>query len=198
MLPVAGARHTVCRRGSVVNSSPVDHGVFGCPVPTVRMEPIRVVWGTGHGPTELAAYDAALAAANLHQYNLLRLSSVIPAAADVTESGTAPDLGPTGGGLPVVEAAATTNSGPVSAALAWVQDADGAGIFYEAAGPTEPMVVSDRVLAGLESGAELRSLTAEPEVRVATTENTQPTDGYASVVVAAAYGSTRSLLKSDR
>ena len=29
------------------------------------MRPIRVVWGTGRGPTELAAYDAALADAGV-------------------------------------------------------------------------------------------------------------------------------------
>ena len=160
------------------------------------MEPIRVVWGTGRGPTELAAYDAALAAANLHDYNLIRLSSVIPPAATVTEAGTAPDLGPTGGGLHVVEAAATTSAGPVTATLAWTRGTDGGGIFYEAAGPAAPTTVSDRAVTGLESGAKRRSIRSdEPQVRVATTDLRSSDEDYASAVVAAVYGRASSLLE---
>lgn len=192
------AGHTCLRRGSTLNASPVNHRVFAHSDTTGGMEPIRVVWGTGRGPTALAAYDTALAAANLHQYNLIRLSSVIPAAAEITEPGTAPNLGPTGGGLHVVEAAATTESGPVSAALAWLQDQDGTGIFYEAAGPSRASPVSDRATTGLAAGAELRSLPADdPAVRVATTELPQREDGYASAVVIAVYGSARSLLAPE-
>lgn len=159
------------------------------------MEPIRVVWGTGRGPTELAAYDAALAAANLHQYNLLRLSSVIPADATVIECGSAPDLGATGNGLYVVEAAGTVASGPVTAALAWTRGSDGAGIFYEAAGSKPPDPITDKALTGLQAGANRRSISAEqPQVQLATTELTQPDSGYASAVVVAVYGASRSLL----
>jgi len=57
---------------------------------------IRIAWGTGAGPTEMAAYDAALADANLHNYNLVSVSSVIPADADVEVVGTAPTSAPRG------------------------------------------------------------------------------------------------------
>lgn len=68
---------------------------------------VRIVWGSGVGPTELTAYDAALAAANVHDYNLLRVSSVLPADATIELAGVAPDLGPVGGKLTVVEARET-------------------------------------------------------------------------------------------
>ena len=41
---------------------------------------IHLASGVGSGPTELAAFDAALAAAGVANYNLLYLSSVIPPA----------------------------------------------------------------------------------------------------------------------
>ncbi len=57
------------------------------------MSTIRVVWGTATGPTALAAYDAALAEAGVHNYNLISLSSVIPTEPAIEVTGTAPDLG---------------------------------------------------------------------------------------------------------
>jgi arginine decarboxylase (EC 4.1.1.19) len=73
---------------------------------------IRLVWGDGVGPTEKAAFDAALADAGLHQYNLRRLSSVIPADVTVESTGTAPELGPTGNVLDVVLAEQVSHRGP--------------------------------------------------------------------------------------
>jgi arginine decarboxylase len=40
------------------------------------MGSIRIVRGTATGPTAMAAYDAALAAAGVHNYNLVSVSSV--------------------------------------------------------------------------------------------------------------------------
>jgi arginine decarboxylase len=39
---------------------------------------IKVTYGSGEGPTELAAFDRALFDAGVANYNLLKLSSVIP------------------------------------------------------------------------------------------------------------------------
>ncbi|MFC6728802.1 pyruvoyl-dependent arginine decarboxylase, partial [Natronoarchaeum mannanilyticum] len=71
------------------------------------MEPIRIVWGTGEGPTEMASYDAALADAGIENYNLVSVSSIVPAGAEIDPVGTAPDLGPAGERLTVVEGRAT-------------------------------------------------------------------------------------------
>lgn len=42
------------------------------------MKEIRITKGTGSGPTPLSAFDAALYAAGIGNYNLIHLSSVIP------------------------------------------------------------------------------------------------------------------------
>ena len=47
---------------------------------------IRVSHGAGTGPTRMAAFDAALHAAGVADFNLLRLSSVIPPSAVVSRS----------------------------------------------------------------------------------------------------------------
>ncbi len=159
------------------------------------MEPIRVVWGTGTGPTALAAHDAALAGANIHQYNLIELSSVIPPNAEITESSEAPDLGATGHQLPVVLAADTTQTGAVSAALVWARTTDGAGIFYEAAGPSDSAVIVDRAQRGITAGMARRAGSfGAPSTRVATTHVDPGTDRFGAAVVAAVYGRGRPLL----
>lgn len=154
---------------------------------TIRMT-IRVAWGTGSAPTETAAYDAALADAGVHNYNLVSVSSVIPADVEVVTVGTAPDLGPAGGQLTVVQAHAdVVGPGRVSAALAWAQSEDGPGLFYEAAGETAAAAVEAEVRAGIDAGMDLRDWTfPAPTVRAASTEASP--DEHAAAVVLAAYG----------
>ena len=159
------------------------------------MEPIRVVWGTGRGPTALSAYDAALADANVHEYNLLQLSSVVPSGATIETPGTAPDLGPAGGELRTVEAAATTDAGPVSAALAWQRRADGSGIFYEAEAETEAGRVVDQVRTGLSAGVDLRQGEfADPSVQTVTTTAAEHDAEHAAAAVLAVYGTATPIL----
>lgn len=157
------------------------------------MSTIRVVWGTGTGPTETAAYDAALAVANVHNYNLVGVSSVIPAAATVEAVGTAPDLGPAGDRLTVVQAYATA-PGPqtVAAALGWATG-PGPGLFYEAAGPTDASDVETRVREGLDAGAALREW--ELPGRAVQTESVTAESGeYAAAAVLGVYGESRPVL----
>ncbi len=155
------------------------------------MEPIRVVWGAATGPTEMASYDAALAEAGVGDYNLVSVSSVIPADATVETVGEAPDLGPVGGRLTVVEARATARA-PVSAGLAWAESPSG-GLFYEAGGETDPDTVAEHVEAGLAAGQELRDWAfGDGAVR---TVHARPDDGpVATAVVLAVYGEAESLL----
>lgn len=152
------------------------------------MSTIRVVWGTGSAPTEMASYDAALADANVHNYNLVAVSSVIPGHTHVEAVGTAPDLGPAGDRLTVVEARATrAGPGRVSAGLGWTTSEEGPGLFYEAAGETEPEDVEGRVTAGLEAGRELRDWNFVDEAtKTVTTEAEAGT--YSTAIVLAVYG----------
>ncbi len=159
------------------------------------MSMIRVVWGSASGPTAMASYDAALADAGVENYNLVSVSSMIPAETAVEAVGTAPDLGPAGERLTVVEARATTaEPGRASAALAWSQSIDGGpGLFYETAGEMDSGDVERRVREGLAAGQELREWEFdEPNVVV---ESTQADSGtHTTALVLAVYGESEPLL----
>lgn len=150
---------------------------------------IRIVRGTATAPTRMASYDAALAEANVHNYNLTHVSSVIPADVSVEFVERAPDLGPAGEGVTVVEARATSAERPVSAALAWARSEEGPGLFYEAAGEEPVGRTRARVEAGLKAGQELREWSFfDPETATA---HAEPDEGYATAVVLAVYGGSR-------
>lgn len=154
------------------------------------MPTIRIVSGTGSGPTATAAYDAALADANVHNYNLVTISSVIPPDASVENAGTAPDLGPIGGELRVVQARASSADERVSAAIAWGRAKSGPGLVYEAAGEREPEAIRERARAGLEAGRELREWTFATR-DAAVVSAASGGDKHAGAVVLAVYGESR-------
>jgi len=155
---------------------------------------IRIVRGSASGPTALAAYDAALADAGIAEYNLSTISSVIPATAAVEVVDTAPDLGPTGNRLTIVEAEATASDpGTAVAGLGWVRSVDGGpGIVYEATGD-DPDAVERRLREGLAAGADLREW--EPgEVGVRIEATAAGRGVHAAAVVAAVYGESEPIL----
>ncbi len=156
------------------------------------MKSIFVVRGAGHASTAMASYDAALAAANIHNYNLTTISSVIPAEAVVEVVETAPDLGPTGNQLTVVEARMTTaEAGEVAAGLGWTTGT-GPGLFYEATG-TDPEMVRQTINRGLSAGAALREWSFTDRQTMIETAEENPDGGYTTVIVVAAYGESESL-----
>ncbi|WP_256685852.1 pyruvoyl-dependent arginine decarboxylase [Halococcus qingdaonensis] len=149
---------------------------------------IRIVTGTGTGPTPIAAYDAALAAAGVHNYNITTVSSVIPDGSTLEIVDSAPDLGPVGERLTVVEARATSGVGEsgVAAGLGWTTTESDRGLFYEAT-DTDPESVREGVAAGLDSGRALREWTFTDERIV--TEHVEGTDGsFATALVLGIYG----------
>lgn len=159
------------------------------------MGSIRIVRGTATGPTAMAAYDAALAAAGVHNYNLVSVSSVIPANAAVEVVGTAPDLGPAGERLTVVEGRATVAPGrsdPAVACLGWDRAPEGPGIFYEASG-TDPEAVPERVDRGLDAGRELREWDFGETGRLSAVADPDA-ERYATAVVLAVYGESAPLV----
>jgi arginine decarboxylase len=145
---------------------------------------VRVVWGTGRGPTELAAYDAALAAAGVGNYNLVAVSSILPEGATVAVEGTAPDLGPAGARLTVVQARATVEGpGRVAAALGWA-GGPGPGVVYEAGGAIAEADARDEVEAGLERGRDLRDWTFDDQGVESVAAEGEPGVHTAAVVLA--------------
>jgi arginine decarboxylase len=151
------------------------------------MSRIRVVGGVATGPTEVASFDAALAAANVHNYNLVTVSSVVPADATVERVETAPDLGPAGNRLTVVLARGSVfGEGRATAALGWATG-PGPGLFYEAAGTGEVAEFRERVERGLAAGRDLRDWEFTDE-SVAVESTTGETGVWTTAVVLAAYG----------
>lgn len=98
---------------------------------------IEVVGGAGEAGSELGAFDAALGAAGLGDYNLVTLSSVIPAGATV-EPRAAHGGGFDVGAVVAVVLAADTSAEAgtdLSAGLGWAL-ADEGGVFMEATAPS--------------------------------------------------------------
>ena len=160
------------------------------------MSVIRLVWGTGEGPTELSAFDAALASAGVHNYNLVTLSSVIPAGPDIEVVGTAPDLGPVGDELHVVESSGVAPPGEsVAAGIGWARSESGRGIFYEVDGDDADAVEAE-IREGLAAGRELRDWNFVDEQVVV--ESADADREYAGVVVCATYGESRPSLSTAK
>lgn len=133
----------------------------------------------GTGPTELAAFDDALRGADVANYNLVRLSSVIPPGSrivpgagnlsdpnvvDVTDGTLAARRGSPqgewGDRLYAVWAHRSTAvpGEEVWAGVAWVQEpSDGRGLFVEHDGPSESQVRED-LYATLASISEARGM----------------------------------------
>jgi arginine decarboxylase len=152
---------------------------------------LRIVWGSGGGPTATASFDAALADAGVHDYNLVTVSSVIPEGPPLEAVGTAPDLGPTGDRLTVVLSRATVQSGSACAGLGWLRDGRGPGIFYEASG-TDEESVRETVEDGLAAGAELREWSpTDGGGRYLTATDEGP---YTTAVVLAVYGRSEPII----
>jgi arginine decarboxylase len=109
--------------------------VSGCRAPGAAGLLITVRPGVGTGPTLLAAFDAALFAAGVADFNLVRLSSVIPPGSAVIEQvRPTPLAAPQGDLLYCVYAAAYADieGEEVWAGIAWAsRTSDGAGIFVE-------------------------------------------------------------------
>jgi len=109
---------------------------------------IRVSAGTGTGRTTLAAFDAALVAAGVGDFNLVRLSSVVPPGSEVLEVDGRDQLqGEHGDALYCVYAAgfASLPGHEAWAGVAWSRrdDGSGAGLFVEHDGPSHEQVATD-------------------------------------------------------
>jgi len=101
---------------------------------------INVQSAFGSGPTELAAFDDALRLTKIHNYNLIRLSSVIPPGSvlEVKSEPVRPD-GQWGDRLYVVYAEQRESRPYVGAyaGVGWVQRPDGSGLLVEHEGESE-------------------------------------------------------------
>lgn len=105
---------------------------------------IHIAQGKGVGTTELGAFDAALNDSGIANFNLIRLSSVIPPnAVIIEEEDKIPEIkGEWGDRLYVVQAHYETSTPGVGAwaGVGWVIDESGKGLFVEHEGESEDFV----------------------------------------------------------
>jgi len=109
---------------------------------------IKIASGIGTGPTKLAAFDSALNHAGVANYNLIRLSSVVPPDSKIRpQKSPLTDLpGGWGDRLYVVmaEERVDTPNTEAWAGIGWVQDKKtGKGLFVEHEGNSEKSVRRD-------------------------------------------------------
>ena len=114
---------------------------------------INIATGIGSGPTKLSAFDAALNHAGIANYNLIRLSSVIPPKSNIKLNKTKPTKnviknlpGQWGDRLYIVmaEHRVDTPNAEAWAGIGWVQDPKtGKGLFVEHEGGSEKTVRKD-------------------------------------------------------
>ena len=101
--------------------------------------------GVGHGPTKLAAFDAALRQAGVANFNLIPLSSILPPESEIVESNEH-IIGNWGDRLYVVmaEARIDTPNAEAWAGIGWVQNAETKkGLFVEHHGASKASVKKD-------------------------------------------------------
>lgn len=147
---------------------------------------IDVAWGTAERSSRIGAFDAALAAAGAHNYNLVAFSSVVPAGTAVREVDTLSADWPVGERAGVVLARSVARDvDRVVAGLGWALAEEG-GILVEGSGhgveacrrEIETAIAEARDLREWDWAGESRFRVVDREVD----------DGVGAAVVVAAYG----------
>jgi arginine decarboxylase len=125
---------------------------------------IYVAKAIGRGTTELSAFDAALVGAGVANFNVIRLSSVIPSNSEVVEVERCPFTRGWGDRLYAVYAEQRTSvpGQQVWAGVGWSQDGrTGRGLFVEHEGDRE-QDVTDQIIASLRDLHSIRGLDLGP------------------------------------
>jgi arginine decarboxylase len=153
---------------------------------------VDIVWGRGDAGTPLSAFDAALAAAGIHNYNLVTYSSIIPPDRTIRRPGRVAAEHGVGTPVGVVLAGSETaeSAGTVAAGLGWIL-ADEGGVMMESTASSASAVRSD-LKAMLADARERRDWNWEAGehlvVREHAVERPDDADRVGAVVVAAVYG----------
>lgn len=126
---------------------------------------IRLSRGTGTGLTRLAAFDQALQSAGVADFNLVRLSSIIPPGAIVLDTPASEQIQGGHGDLlycVYADAYATLPGQSAWAGVIWArhEDGSGAGLFAEHGGPSQQSVERD-----LHATMEAMTLSRRPGFR---------------------------------
>ena len=145
---------------------------------------INIVWGNSEGKTLISAFDRSLAQAGIHNLNLIRLSSVIPAGAEVAVAGINTCHYKVGDICYVVLSSFSSNkpNTQITAGLGWVQT-DYGGLFFESSGECNPEECEEEIRKGLKDMMSARNWNGEIKVKLVT----HTVKEAANVTVAAVY-----------
>ncbi len=165
-------------------------------VPSGRMR-IPIVAGVGRGATLLSAFDAALHACGIADYNLMPLSSVIPPASEVAPVARVnPDADKHGHRLYVVKAEVRADQPGlvIAAGLGWYQWGDGRGVFveHETTGASQTTATADlgqRLCHSLRDLCAVRGVPFLPALMRSKIAIAEVGDQPTSAIVAAVYQS---------
>ena len=153
---------------------------------------IEIVAGTGFGPTQLAAFDAAEIGMGISNSNLIQLSSVIPPGAEVKVLDGATTLAGDWGNRVYSVLAHNRTSRPgaeIWAGVGWVMlDGGTKGMFAEHTGDTKQSVES-QIRASLLAFMRNRGLEPDESLVQMKTIGTTCRDESACALVAAVYQS---------
>jgi arginine decarboxylase len=163
---------------------------------------IPIVAGVGRGRTALSAFDAALGQSGVLNYNLIRLSSVIPTRSTVVERDRfCSDPESHGDRLYVVmaEQRSTKPGAAIAAGIGWFQWANGRGVFveHEAEGDDGEStvdveaIVLDHIYASLRDLCTTRGVSFDGLAVGWRLASTVVVDDPAAVVVLAVYAGER-------
>ncbi len=127
---------------------------------------IHIASSVGSGPTTLAAFDSALYHAGIANYNLLRLSSVVPPSTEIIQhpnESIPQDVMPGAWGdrlyVVMAEQREETPNAEAWAGIGWVQDPETKkGLFVEHEGGSESSVRRD-ITQSLEALLATRNIT---------------------------------------
>lgn len=150
---------------------------------------LRVTTGVGEGPNELAAFDAALFRAGIANFNLIYLSSVIPAGSRIKRSKV--DLRNAGWGdrlyIVIAQERVKVRNQDAWAGVGWVQEHEtGNGLFVEHHGSSQDQV-EELIDASLTSMVKYRDRNFGPiDMQLA---GTRCVDDPVCALVAVVYGS---------
>ncbi len=115
-----------------------------CDIYYTNMKTIEITKGTGSGDTKIAAFDAALFDSGIANYNLIRLSSIIPPASHIEIRKRQLNDSEFGNKLYLVYASEIQNEigKEAWAGIGWVlaEDGSGKGLFTEHEGHSEQEV----------------------------------------------------------
>jgi arginine decarboxylase len=149
---------------------------------------ISIVWGKSEGETFISAYDKSLKEAGIHNFNLITLSSVIPAGAVVVERGVYPCCTRVGAIRYVVLSSFTSDKAgtPICAALGWVLSDEG-GLIFESCGEFTGEEAIKEIERGLQEMMSVRNWRWREGIKVKVVEHR--VERVANVLVAAVYDS---------